>query len=481
MGELKEQTVSGVKWLMGASVLQKIVSFGTTIIIARRLGPSIYGLFAFAMVVVTSFELFKSLGVDAALIRRKEDYPQAADTAFLIIPSLGIFLFLVLNLSASFIGRFLNNMDLVPIIRILGIIFVISCFSKVPNITLERAMTFKFLSIADFTCTIIFSITAIVCTFLGLEVWSLVFAYILKMLVFMVMVWVKSGWRPKFVFDKGLAKEMLHFGKFVFLSSILWFLKMNLDNLLVGKILGTAMLGFYAVAFNIANFGSDYFGGQIHRVTYPAYSKLEGNLEGLQNAFLKVFKYMSLFAIPLGVGTFLIGGDFLSLAYGHKWEGAVGVLKILAWAGIFNTLPVSAMGVFLAKNNPKQGLIITTIQVTIFFIFITPAARIFGVTGVGYVVMLASLLSCIYAFYQVQKLLNLRINQMFASLKPALISSSLMAMVIIIFKKMLSFGLFSSLEHFRFFLLFIIAASIYMYSLSRFEKTVFREMREMIF
>jgi hypothetical protein len=96
-------------------------------------------------------------------------------------------------------------------------------------------------------------------------------------------------------------------------------------------------------------------------------------------------------------------------------------------------------------------------------------------------VMVASLLSCAYAFYQVRKLLGLSISQVYSSLKPALASSALMALVIIIFKSALGTDQVYWLGHFQFILLFAVAVSIYGYSLFRFEKTIFHEMREMMF
>ena len=269
---LKKQTVSSLKWQIGANVLQKIITFGATIILARLLGPSAFGLFALTMVIVSSFELFKSLGIDSALIRKADNFEDAANTAFVIIPLLGILLYIVLNFSAPIIAKFLNNRELLPIIRVLGIVFVISCFSKVPQASLERDMHFKKISIAEFTSSIIFSVSAVVFAFLNFRVWSLVYAYIIKMFVYMAMIWIYAQWRPKLFFNKTLALEMFNFGKFVFLASAVWFIKMNLDNFLVGKLLGLTMLGLYAIAFNIANFGADYFGNKVYKVIYPAYS-----------------------------------------------------------------------------------------------------------------------------------------------------------------------------------------------------------------
>lgn len=481
MGILKQQTVNGVKWLVGASVIHKSISFITTIIIARRLGPSVYGLFAFAMIIVASFELFKSLGIDAALIRKNNDFDKAANTAFFIIPFLGIVLYFLLNLSASTIGEFLNNQELVPIIRILGMIFVISSFSKVPVTLLERNLQFKKLSIAEFCSALTFSSCAIIVTFMNFGIWSLVFAYVMKVLIYMIIVWGYANWKPRLIFDAKLALEMFNFGKFVFIGSALWFVKMNLDNLLVGKLLGATMLGFYAVAFNIANFSADYFGTQIARVTYPAYTKIKDNVENMRSAFLRVFMYISLFAIPFGIGVILLSSELLRFVYGQKWIGATNALNILAWAGIFNTLPISTSGVLLACGKPKASLKIAATQVVLFFIFITPMANFMGLEGVAYVVSISSLIACIYAFYIVKRLLDINFILILSNLKPATISSLIMTAVVLLAKTLMLAGNQDRLGNYRFIILGTVAAIVYIYSLYKLEIIVFKEIKNMIF
>jgi len=119
------------------------------------------------------------------------------------------------------------------------------------------------------------------------------------------------------------------------------------------------MLGLYAIAFNIANFGADYFGTKVQRVVFPAYSNMQDNMNNLRAAMLKVFKYMSIFTLPLGMTLFLLSEEVLISIYGPKWIGAAGVLRILAWAGIFNTLPASLNAGFMACNKPRLTFWIT--------------------------------------------------------------------------------------------------------------------------
>lgn len=481
MNNLKEQTISGIKWQVGMSLLQKIISFGATIILARHLGPSVFGLFALTLIIIGSFELFKSIGIDTALIRRKDDFEKAANTAFFIIPTLGVILYILLNFLSPLIGNSLNNKELIPVIRILGIVFIFTSFLRIPAVCLERNMRFKEISIAEFFSALLFSLSAIILAFLNFGVWALVYAYVIKMFVYMIMILVYAKWKPKFEFDKKIALEMFHFGKFIFLTAVVWFLKMNLDNLLVGKLLGVTMLGFYAVAFNIANFLGDYLGNKVYKVVYPAYSKLQNNIEGLKRACLQTLKYLSIIAFPFGTGIFLLGGDFLQFAYGQTWIGAAGVLKILAWAGIFNTLPASFAGIFLTFNKPKIGFWIILLQVIIFFALISPMAKSLGLNGVGLVVAFASFISCFVTVIMAMKILSVNLSEIYISLRPPLLSSLIMASAILFIKEIiLRFQLIHN-SNYNFIFLFAVSLMVYGFSLSKIELNLNSELKKIIF
>jgi PST family polysaccharide transporter/lipopolysaccharide exporter len=351
-----------------------------------------------------------------------------------MIPFLGIALFIIMFLSAAPIGKMLNNTEIVPVLRALGVIFVFSCFARVPVAILERNMEFKKLSLVDFYGALVFSIFALVFAFRNLGIWSLVWAYIIKTFVSMVMILAYARWKPRLEFNQKIAWEMFGFGKFIFLSTAIGFLRNNLDNFLVGKLLGVTMLGYYAVSFNIANFGFDYFGRKIDRVTYPAYSKLLDKPEVLKAAFFKTFKYTALFAIPLGVGIFLLGKEFLLFAYGDKWLGATGALRILAWIAIFNTLPVSMRAIFLAKNRPDLNLWYFVTPVVLFLVFIAPVANLYSVAGVGAVVSISSFIVFLLSLSWVQKLLAIRFYEILTQLKSSLLSTLVMAICIIALK-----------------------------------------------
>jgi len=481
MSELKRQTVHGIKWVVGVGFLQRFISLATTAVLARLLTPSIFGLFALAFLAIDALGLFKSMGFDSALIQRKKYNERDNNTAFFIILALGVIVYTTLSLAAPLIAKFLNNNELVVILRVLGFVFIINCLNRVPITILQKRMQFAKVSIAEFVNAITFSMVAIILAFQGLGVWSLIWGFIARMIMQMILIWSFAKWRPRFEFDKKIASELFSFGKFIFLVSLVSYLRFNLANLLIGKLLGVTALGLYAIAFNVAHFAAKYLGGRIHQVIYPAYSTLQSNLYDLRSASLKVTKHVSLIAIPLGVGIFLMGPEFLRLVFGEKWIGASRVLIILAWAGVFNTLNSSLDPIFLALGRSKISFWIAALQVSIFLVFIIPAAELFGINGVGAVVSISTFITFMLTLFWVKKLLSISTRQIYLSLKPALLSTLIMSLAILFVKHLFFNGRINILLHYNLILIFFFAIAIYIFSLFKIERVLFKEFKEIIF
>ena len=478
---LKKQTVSGVKWLLAGSFSQKAISLITTVVLARILSPEDFGLFALAFVAINALGLFKSIGFDSAIVQRKSNVEKAANTAFFIIPLFGCVIYLILTISAPMIGRFFNNQEVASVIKSLGVIFIISCFGRVPAALLQRNMKFKRISVIEVSEAVLYGVSAIVLAVIGMGIWSLVIAYILRTLLRNILMWIFSGWRPKFEFDIKIALEMFHFGKFIFLSGLVWFLRTNLANLLVGKILGLTALGLYAIAFNISNFNAQYLGGKVHQVVFPAYSKLQNDLSTMKSAVLKIIQHVSIIALPIGIGIFLSAKELLTFVYGEKWIAATSVLKILVWAGIFNTLSASLSGVFLACGKPKLEFWIKTIQVLIFFVFISPMAKIFGINGVGVIVSISGFIVCVITLAWIMNILSIDLKELYFSLKPASVSSLVMASGMFLLKGVFAKQSLGVFLRYNFIALFLTAAIIYCISLYKIDKILFRQIKGMVF
>jgi O-antigen/teichoic acid export membrane protein len=429
MVSLKHKTISGIKWTLVTSIVQRVISFGTTIVLARILSPADFGLFALAFVMIDGFGVFKSLGFDSALVRRKDDIEKACNTAFFLIPAMGMTLFVILFFFAPIGAKFLNNSQVTPIIRTLALIFVITTFGKVPQTILYRDMKFKYKSIAEVSGLIVYSSTALVLALNGFGVWSLVVAYVLRNLIQISIEWHFSGWKPKFEFDKAIAWDMFHFGKFISLGAIIGFLSSNLDNILIGKLLGVTMLGYYAIAMNMATFLSQYFLNKIGFIMYPAYSKIQDDLEDAKRVMLKALRYISMLIFPFSFFLCVFAYDILRLVVGEKWIPATNVLKVLAFVGIFRAFGTVIWPLLLAKGKSKADYQISLAQFLIFLVLIIPLAIKFKLLGVGFAVLFSAISSFAMGLVRLKKYLLIDSYVIFKTLKPVFLCATLILFI----------------------------------------------------
>jgi len=430
---LKQKTIHSFKWLFLARVSQKALSFGTFIVLARILEPKDFGLFAMAFVVIDGLGMFQSLGIDSALIQRKDNVERAANTAFFIFPVVGIMLFIILSIFAPFVSYMLKAPNLTPVIRVLGFLYIIKCFSRVPSTLYVKELNFKTKTIIEMTAEIFNSTVAITLAFFKFGVWSLVYAYLAKQLITFIGFWKFCPWRPKLEFDIKIAKELIHFGKFVFGAGLIWFLVGNLDRAIIGRLLGMAMLGYYALAYNIANLTSTHLTGLLYQVMFPAYSKIQDDKERMKEVFLKTIKYVSLISIPFCVGVIILAPDFLRIVYGDKWLPSVGVLRVLAIAGLLRSLNVCIGPIFIAVGKPKMDLKLGIYQIFTLGMLLYPLTKFYGLIGAGIAILISYSVLSIFEFKWGMRILNVKLYLIFKKFEPAINGSILIIFLVFLF------------------------------------------------
>ncbi|MDD5218369.1 MAG: lipopolysaccharide biosynthesis protein [Candidatus Omnitrophica bacterium] len=385
MTSLKHKTVSGVKWQMVSKITQKAISVGTFAVLARILEPSTFGLFALAFVAIDGFHIFKSFGLDSALIQRKDRIDDAAHTADFIVLGMGFLMAIVCFLIAPLAAYFFHNHDVLSVIQVLAVIFVISSFSKIPGTLLAKQMRFGVLSVIDLIATIVNSFFAISFSILTPTVWSLVFAYLIKQIVTALLYRIISGYRFKWYFDYRLAKELLHFGKYMMGLGWLGYLNENIANISIGKILGALDLGYYALANNIGNFINTHFTYLLEGVMFPAYSSIQHDREEVLRVYLKTTKYVSLLALPFSVLLIFLPKELVLTLYGEKWLAIVPLLRIFGIVQLFAPVSICSGSVFLGCGKPEYNYRIALYAVLIKIPLLIIFTKYYGLIGAALV------------------------------------------------------------------------------------------------
>ncbi|MBU1153070.1 lipopolysaccharide biosynthesis protein [bacterium] len=423
MGELKEKTVSGLRWV-GLSIFStRVLHFVTSIILARLLSPADFGIIAIGFLIIQVLEMFRDLGIGQAIIYKKDEIEKTADTAFILTPIIGISLFALGYLIAPLIAIFFKNASLAPVVKLLALTIVLSSLEVVPSFLLEKELRFKKKVIAEILPTVGYTGVAISLAYLGYGLWSIVYGHVVYKIMSLILIWYISSWRPKFQFNKAISKELLNYGKYIIGSWLLIFIYTHIDSIFIGKILEASALGLYAMAFNIANLPATNITQLVNRVMFPAFSKIQEDKKFYKVTYLKVFKCISIIVIPLSLGTFVIAEDFIKIILGEKWQEAIIPLQVLSFYGLFRALSGTTGNIFMSTGQPKILQRVVMLQLIICLPLLYHTTKFYGIFGIS-LVMVGSLgIGLIYALKKVSNILEIKPWEYLNCLKQPLIFS----------------------------------------------------------
>lgn len=475
---LAKKAAKGLFWVTLSMVFIRALGFIAKIILARLLAPNDFGLLAIGLLTISTIGIFKDLGLGAALIHREEDIEKAADTAFLILPVFATVLFALAFFSAPFVATFFDNRSAAAIIRVLAFTLIISSFGTIPSNLLEKEMEFKKKVIPEILPQIGYAIVAITLALWGYGVWSLVWGQIVSALAGATLIWFFIDWRPKFRFDKFAAKKMLSYGKEITAASFIIFLHSNLDDALIGKLLGIVTLGYYSLAYTISIMPATSISYLIHRVAFPAYSKIQDDTERLGGAYLKVLRLVGTLSMPAAVGIFLVTPNFVPTVLGAKWIPAVPILQVLCFLGIAKSINSTTGSIFSGVGKPEYGKKTSLINLIAFTAIIYPLIIKFKLIGVGLAVVISYSIGTIYGLSVTRKIIRKNFASILNALQHSILGTSLMAVCLLLLNLILrNFG---ASPLFQLFTGIVIGALLYTGYILIFDKASYHHFRELL-
>ncbi len=435
MATLKNKTVSGFKWLVLNNVLQKCISIGTFAILARRLEPSVFGLFAMAFVAIDGLSIFKTIGLDGGLIQKKNAPESASDTALFLIEGMSIFLFVICFTFAPFIAKFFNNPQLGSIVRALGVVFILGGLARVPSALLTKSMRFRLVSLIDLTGSIVNCVFAVIFSLIWQNVWSLVGAYVIKQTMMTIMAWYFSGFRFKWRFDFNAARELFKFGKYLMLLSVVSYIGANINNIVIGKLLSVTMVGYYSLASNIGNIINTQFTHIISRVMFPAYSALQDDKSDLKRAYLKTVKFITIFSFPFCVALISLSKEFVLTLYGPKWMTIIPLIRLMGFTQMLAPIMIECGSLYRGCGKPSYDFRVNLTYLCIQIPTMILLTSRFGLTGTVVAGMIAVLTISPISVSIAQKLVHFSWREFFGQLIPAAFCSLVMFGVIFVLKQ----------------------------------------------
>ncbi len=362
-GELKGKVLTGSIWSLGGYGASQVIRLGSSLILTRVLFREVFGVMALVQTFVTGIHMFSDLGIGPSLIQNpKGEEPDFYNTAWTLQVFRGMGIWLLSFLVAWPAARFYYNpgwttytqWDLFLFIPAVGFSALIGGFNSTAIFTLNRRLDLKRLTLLQLGYQGVAVVIMVAWALEWKTVWALIGGRLIADLFFAVVSHkIIPGYRNRFHWDKKYALELIHFGKWIFLSTVLTFLAQQSDKLIFGKIVTLETLGVYWVAFNLAvlpTTGILKIGSQ---VAFPAYSEKVRSGEGLEETFWRMRKPL----VAMGgaiLGVYLVSGrDVVAVLYDPRYSGAGWMLQFLALGAWFQIQECTNGSALLALGDAK--------------------------------------------------------------------------------------------------------------------------------
>lgn len=353
---LGRKSAVGIAWTVGGLALGEPVRVIITAVLARLLTPQDFGVLGMAAVVTGLVAVANDFGLQTAIVQRERVSKDELDSVFWFNLLLGGLLTAVGVVVAAPVAAFFRQPAVTPVLAALSFSFVISSLGQIQHAILRREMDFKTPAAATLAGVLVAGAGAVVMALRGAGVWALVVNVLVAVGVSAAVVEVKTRFVPTLRLRWSEARSYVTFGGVLTVAEFANYGGGNVDNLVVGRVLGASSLGVYALAFNLVTYPVRRIAATIAGVTMPAFSRIQRERARYERAFLAAIEMSSVVVFPLLAAAAVAGEDIVLGLYGPKWTAAVMPFRLLCAAGLARSVGVFAETGFKSTGRPKSYL-----------------------------------------------------------------------------------------------------------------------------
>ena len=426
---LKQKTTKGIFWSTIERFSNQGMSFLFSVILARMLDPSDFGIIAMITIFFAVAQSFVDSGFSNALVRKTDRREEDLSTCFYFNIGVGIIAYIVLFLIAPLVSSFYEQPILSPIIRITGMGVVLNSLCVVQQALFTIKIDFKSQAKVTLSATIISGIVGVVLAYQGYGVWALVWQGVVLSLVRMGLLWVMSKWHPTTGFSKSSFNYLFGYGSKLLASGLLDTIYNNIYPIVIGKFYTPAQLGNYSRALSFAQLPSSNITSILQRVTFPVLSTIQDDIPRLQANYRRLLKLSAFIIFPLMMGLAAVAFPMIRLILTPKWEGCSLYLQIICFALMW--YPIHAINLNLLQVKGRSDLFLRLeIIKKIVGVCIMCITIPLGITAMCIGMVASSLISLFINTYYTGKLINIGCLKQMRDLTPIFINSLIMGGIV---------------------------------------------------
>jgi O-antigen/teichoic acid export membrane protein len=428
--DLKRKTAKSIVWTAVRIGSDYLFSFAIFAVLARKLGPEAFGVFALAAAFAEVVRVLPAAGFTSALQRAREVSPEMADTVLwgsLAVASIGA---AAMALLARPIGMLVGEPAVAPLLVGLGLTLPVSAAGGTHIALMLREFGHKAMASRSVASNLLGGAAGLAAAWGGWGAWSLVVQRAVSELVGTGMAWQAYPWWPGGAFSTRVLRELSGYSITMTYNQVLSVALVRVQDVIIGRFIGTAAVGQYRTAWRTVDLVAQGMIMPFTQVALPTLGRLQDDLPAFRKAYLRITSVCSAVAVPAIVGFALIAPDAIPLVFGAQWRPAAPVAQILGLMAVpfthnrFAAPALATLGRYTTLARFSTLQLVLTVAMSI-------AAAPYGLVAVAGAYVARAYLMLPLQMWVFKRYSGLSYGELLRSVAPAFATSALMAAAVL--------------------------------------------------
>ncbi len=421
----KGTVVRSMLWKLMERGSIQLVSFVVTLVLARIMGPTEYGLVSLVTVFTSLAAVIVDGGFSSALIQRKDADEVDYSSALVLTVAISGILYLALLLAAPAIADMYSEPRLVAITRAIAALILIGAFNSIQVAFASKHFMFRQLFVSNLLSSVLSGFIGIVLALQGLGVWALVAQQLARQTLACIVMFVTVGWKPTFAFSFDSVKDLFSFGKNVLAGNLLVSFFLNVRSMIIGLICDATVLGYFNRGRQFSSTMMEAIGGSIQDVLFPTFAVVQDDTAFVKKLVRRAIRLSCFVIFPLMFGLAVCGPALVEVLLGEAWTGCVPYLQLFAISYLFHPIQTITAQALRGIGNSNTTLRIELVRKTIEFLLLIISIPLGPLAFAGSAIV-SGMLGCLVAMGVNQRELNYVVREQFGDVAFPLIASMLM-------------------------------------------------------
>jgi lipopolysaccharide exporter len=421
---MEERAVRSIPISLLSFACNKVITVGTTVVLARLLVPQDFGLFALALITMTLLSMFNDFGLGPVLVARQDLDARGKGTVLTTMLGTSVFLAALLVALSSPVADLFDQPRLAHLLVIIAGTLALSGPVYFYETLMQRELEFKQRFAAMMVQTLTYGGVAVTLAVLDHGVTAMVVASVCSYATYLVALMWLAPYRVRPAWEGRQLLGLVRTGRGFLVQGGVKFVAQNTDSFAVGKFIGSAALGVYFLAYRLGELTFSGIAEPVANVTFPGFARMRHRGEDWRPSFLTTLRFIALVAFPIGMLLSAAADPVTRFLYGTKWLEMIGPLAILGLWAVVRPLEATLIWLLNAVGEADAAAVVNLTGLAVLVPGLLLAASFVGLSGVAWVMAIHAALMVAVLATVIARRTGVPLRRQFASIGPQLLAAT---------------------------------------------------------